>query len=72
MIIQLHWQDRKNTEKTECKAQWEWNREKNSKIDSTEDLRNFISEIQKKYPIPEDKQWLACEESSKFFDKEFK
>jgi len=57
MLYQLHWQYKNG--KTEMKAQKD--------INSHDEMRVFISETQKKYPIPEKVIWMACNEQSEKF-----
>ena len=58
MLYQLHWQWIKNG-KTDFRSQRE--------INSTEEMKAFVKEMNKEQPPPESAIWLVCNEKSEYF-----
>lgn len=58
MLYQIHHQDRKDFS-SEMVGQKE--------ISSQEEMREWQKEIAENHPLPDGKQWLICNENSKYF-----
>lgn len=57
VLYQLHWQYKDGT--TDMRAQKE--------INSQEEMRAFVKEIQEAHPPPDGAVWMACNEKSEHF-----
>lgn len=57
MIHQMHWQFRDGT--TELKAQKD--------VEYIDDMRVFVRDTRKEFPLPDGAMWLTCNKESKHF-----
>jgi len=61
MLIQIHHQSKVDRSRTEFCSQRE--------INNNEEMRNFHKDTAIRYPLPDDFDWLLCNEGSEFFWK---
>ena len=59
MLWQLHWQFRDGADSTDFRAQRD--------INSNDEMRLFVKEIQESQTLPDNAIWMVCNEKSKHF-----
>lgn len=60
MILQMHFQDVKDTTRTEFVAQ-------SDELESSEQVQEWTRDVSARRELPDGKQWLVCDETAECF-----